>query len=73
MVTIFIGAMDFCFDMCFRENPHDILEEHRKHLTETLNKLKEHLPRTIVNVVLQISKYFFLQWNKKVVLTFEIN
>ncbi|KAL0266940.1 UNVERIFIED_CONTAM: hypothetical protein PYX00_009344 [Menopon gallinae] len=55
MVTIFIGAMDFCFDMCFRENPHDILEEHRKHLTETLTNLKENLPRTIVNVVLQIN------------------
>lgn len=57
MVTIFIGAMDFCFHMCFRDDPTDILDEHREHLTIALEKLQKHLPRTIVNVVLQVSKY----------------
>ncbi|KAK6640436.1 hypothetical protein RUM44_012130 [Polyplax serrata] len=55
MVTIFIGAMDFCFGMCYRDNPQEIVEEHRKHLMETLIKLRDNLPRTIVNVVQQIN------------------
>lgn len=59
MVTIFIGAMDFCFSMCYRDNPQDIVEEHRKHLMDTLIKLRDNLPRTIVNVVQQISKFQF--------------
>lgn len=67
MVTIFIGAMDFCFHMCFREDPTDILDEHREHLTIALEKLQKNLPRTIVNVVLQVSKYSMYASNRLVV------
>ncbi|EEB20299.1 phospholipase B, plb1, putative [Pediculus humanus corporis] len=55
MVTIFVGAMDFCFSICHRDDPENIVEEHRKHLMETLIKLRDNLPKTIVNVVQQIN------------------
>ncbi|XP_063908593.1 phospholipase B1, membrane-associated-like [Zophobas morio] len=51
MITIFIGANNFC-DACYLEDMTAALEQHRKDMIEVLRILRDNLPRTIVNFVL---------------------
>lgn len=46
-----IGGNDFCIDICYKNNTEQILNDHRKDLIEILRLLRDHLPRTIVNIV----------------------
>ncbi|CAD7081106.1 unnamed protein product [Hermetia illucens] len=51
LVTILIGANDFCLDMCYQSDSRVILQRHEKDLLTTLRTLRDNIPRLIVNVV----------------------
>lgn len=54
-----IGPNDFCLDICYKNKPEDILEEHRKHLHIVLRTLKQ-MPRTLVQIVISPSKFYII-------------
>ncbi|CAB0031189.1 unnamed protein product [Trichogramma brassicae] len=51
MVSIMIGANDFCTDMCYLPKASDTLHNHKKDLLQALRLLKSELPRTFVSVI----------------------
>ncbi|XP_026479976.1 phospholipase B1, membrane-associated-like [Ctenocephalides felis] len=51
LITMMIGPNDFCLDICYKDKPEDILEQHREHLHAVLRTLKQ-MPRTLVQIVL---------------------
>ncbi|KAL7301492.1 hypothetical protein TKK_0005929 [Trichogramma kaykai] len=51
MVSIMIGANDFCTDMCYLPKASDTLYNHKKDLLQALRLLKSELPRTFVSVI----------------------
>ncbi|XP_063697969.1 phospholipase B1, membrane-associated-like [Culicoides brevitarsis] len=51
LITLLIGANDFCSDMCYHDTPEVITKLHEKHLLAALRTIRDNLPRTIVNVV----------------------
>ena len=51
LVTLLIGPNDLCSNICFKENPEEILKQHEANLLASLRTLKKYLPRTMVNVV----------------------
>ncbi|XP_018318543.1 phospholipase B1, membrane-associated-like [Agrilus planipennis] len=51
MITFSIGANDFCTEMCYREKPESILEDHKEDVIDVLRILRDNLPRTFVNLV----------------------
>ena len=46
-----IGANDFCYNMCYYQDPLKAVDVHRKELNYTLTYLMKNLPRTLINVV----------------------
>lgn len=61
MITHMIGDNDFCFRICYTENPYDILEKHRRDLLTVLRIFKKYLPRTLVNIVPPPSEFSEMQ------------
>lgn len=57
LITILIGANDFCSNVCYFENPSQILLDHEQNLIRALRILRDHLPRTMVNVASTPSAY----------------
>lgn len=51
MVTIMIGANDFCSHMCYLKNFSFMRRLHKESLIKALNYLRDNMPRTIVNLV----------------------
>ena len=51
MVTIMIGANDFCSHMCYLQNFSATPQLHKNSLIKTLDYLRDNMPRTIVNLV----------------------
>lgn len=51
LVTILIGPNDFCLDFCYQKNPERSVMKHKQELLQTLRTLRDHLPRTFVNLV----------------------
>jgi hypothetical protein len=51
MVTIMIGANDFCSHTCYLKNFSIMPQLHKESLIKALNYLKDNMPRTIVNLV----------------------
>ncbi|KAJ8670708.1 hypothetical protein QAD02_001967, partial [Eretmocerus hayati] len=51
MITLTIGANDFCVDMCYFPEPSIILSNHKKQLMQVLRSLRDELPRTFVSIV----------------------
>lgn len=51
MINIFVGNNDFCEDMCYRNHPFDVLEEHKNDLMKVLRFFKQNLPRTLINLI----------------------
>ncbi|CAO1401887.1 unnamed protein product [Diamesa hyperborea] len=52
LITLLIGANDFCSDMCYRQIPEKIIELHELDLLATFRNIRDNLPRTMLNVVL---------------------
>jgi hypothetical protein len=52
LVTYFIGAIDFCTEICITDDQDKVIEVGAQNLRLALRILQKHLPRTIVNVVL---------------------
>ena len=51
MVTIMIGANDFCSHMCYLKNFSFTPQLHKDSLIKALDYLRDNMPRTIVNLV----------------------
>ncbi|XP_073821417.1 phospholipase B1, membrane-associated [Musca autumnalis] len=51
LLTLFIGSNDVCFDMCYHNSLEQYFEEHRRNLYKTLEILKAHVPRLLVNIM----------------------
>lgn len=51
LITIFIGNNDFCSDMCFYENPENVIDMHEKDLIATLRIIRDNIPRAMVNLL----------------------
>ncbi|XP_049762996.1 phospholipase B1, membrane-associated-like isoform X2 [Schistocerca cancellata] len=51
LVTILIGANDFCNELCVGDTARHAVEDHRRDLVAALDCLREQLPRTLVNIV----------------------
>jgi|GEM_PF-4181076 len=56
LVTIFIGSVDFCDDVCFWKTPRNAPQHFKKHLESALDFLMENSPRTIVNFIITARK-----------------
>jgi lysophospholipase L1-like esterase len=68
MVTIMIGANDFCSHTCYLKNFSIMPQLHKENLIKALDYLKDKMPRTIVNLVPPPREYVLnhahdLQWN----------
>ena len=51
MVTIMIGANDFCSHVCYLKNISLTPQLHKDSLIKALDYLRDNMPRTIVNLV----------------------
>lgn len=51
MVTLFIGHNDFCSEICYFSKPEEILQKHKSDLLQSLRLLRDHIPKTIVNII----------------------
>lgn len=60
LITLLIGANDFCSDICYYDPPEAVPKLHEKHLLAALRTIRDNLPRTMVNVVTAPGKYFTL-------------
>ena len=56
LITLLIGANDFCSDMCYRKIPEKVIELHEMDLLATFRNIRDNLPRTMINVVLPPSE-----------------
>ncbi|EEB19893.1 phospholipase B, plb1, putative [Pediculus humanus corporis] len=54
LINIFIGANDFCFNLCYLSLDafKNSAETHRRQLMMTLDYLRDNLPRTLVSILL---------------------
>mgnify|MGYP002716428339 CR=1 FL=1 len=54
LINIFIGANDFCFNLCYMSLDafKNSAETHRRQLMMTLDYLRDNLPRTLVSILL---------------------
>lgn len=57
MVTIMIGANDFCTHMCYLRDFSLTPQLHKDSLIKALDYLRDNMPRTIVNFVPPPSEY----------------
>lgn len=57
LITLLIGANDFCSDICYYDTPEVVPKLHEKHLLSALRTIRDNLPRTMVNVVSAPGKY----------------
>ncbi|XP_075166254.1 phospholipase B1, membrane-associated-like [Haematobia irritans] len=48
LISIFSGANDLCSDMCYYDDMEDFFTKHRQNLYETLNVLKENIPKAFI-------------------------
>lgn len=55
MITMMLGANTLCLEIC-EDDKTLFVDKHRSELYYALSYIKEHLPRTIVNLVLGLSK-----------------
>lgn len=51
LVTVCMGGNDICSFVCTMDEPDTLPEQHRQRLIRSLRYLRDHLPRTYVNVV----------------------
>ncbi|XP_031370461.1 phospholipase B1, membrane-associated-like [Apis dorsata] len=51
-LSLFIGANDFCSQMCVPSSPWSILEKHRIDLINTFRILRDNLPRTLISLII---------------------
>ena len=51
MVTIMIGANDFCSHMCYLKNFSFTPQLHEDSLIKALDYLRDNMPRTVINLV----------------------
>ncbi|CAH1954330.1 unnamed protein product [Acanthoscelides obtectus] len=51
IITVMMGANDFCVEICYQRNPYDVLEKHKAHLQQALRSLRNSLPRTMIVVI----------------------
>ncbi|GLV41282.1 uncharacterized protein CBL_04806 [Carabus blaptoides fortunei] len=51
LITVMIGANNFCLDICYQADLEYVLQEHRRDMIQTFRLLRDNLPRTIVNLV----------------------
>lgn len=51
LISLMIGANDFCSEMCYLPSPWSIVKNHREDLLETLRIIRDNLPRTLVNII----------------------
>ncbi|KAG5328800.1 PLB1 Phospholipase, partial [Acromyrmex heyeri] len=51
LISLMIGANDFCNEMCWISSPWSILENHKVDLLQVLRILRDNLPRTFVALI----------------------
>ncbi|XP_059475799.1 phospholipase B1, membrane-associated-like [Neocloeon triangulifer] len=51
LVTILIGNNDICLNMCYTDEPLAIIAQFKKNLIDSLDYLRDNLPRTLINLV----------------------
>ncbi len=56
LITILIGPNDFCFNLCYTDEPESTVDYHKKDLVTALRTLRDNLSRTMVNLVTPPSK-----------------
>jgi len=62
-----MGSNTFCLELCY-EDYSIYAEKHRQEVLTALLYIKEHLPRTIVNLILSPSK-----WKKQKIILLKLN
>lgn len=50
LITLCMGGNDICSFVCTMDRPEQLPEQHRQRLIRSLRYLRDHLPRTYVNV-----------------------
>ncbi|XP_018359808.1 PREDICTED: phospholipase B1, membrane-associated-like isoform X1 [Trachymyrmex cornetzi] len=51
LISLMIGANDFCNEICWTSSPWSILENHKVDLLQVLRILRDNLPRTFVALI----------------------
>lgn len=52
LINFFIGANDFCIDICFRDDMGNIVKNHEKDVLKVFRTLRDNLPRVMLNVLI---------------------
>lgn len=52
LVNFFIGANDFCIDICYRDDMENIAKAHERDVLKAFRILRENLPRLMLNVLI---------------------
>ncbi|XP_073841452.1 phospholipase B1, membrane-associated-like [Musca autumnalis] len=51
LLTIFVGSLDLCFDLCHSEHLWEKLRQHEMDLIEAFTLLRDNVPRLVVNLL----------------------
>ncbi|XP_070495752.1 phospholipase B1, membrane-associated-like [Chironomus tepperi] len=51
LITFLIGSNDFCLDMCYHQNPTEIIKQHEQDLLKVFRLIRDNIPRVMLNVV----------------------
>lgn len=57
LINFFIGANDFCIDICYREDMENIVLTHEKDVLKAFRILRENLQRVMLNVLITPREY----------------
>jgi len=56
LISLMMGSNTFCLELCYDDHTK-IAQKHRESIIKALLYIKEHLPRTIVNLILSPSMF----------------
>lgn len=59
LISMLIGSNDICIDICYHQNPEEIVANHEKDLLKVLRSIRDNLPRTMFNIMLMPRKSHF--------------
>ncbi|KAH1011986.1 hypothetical protein HUJ04_001245 [Dendroctonus ponderosae] len=65
MISIFIGHNDLCSDACYKRDFQKVLANHEADIVETLRTFRNHLPRTVINLIPPIHLKILLDMTDK--------
>jgi hypothetical protein len=60
LINFFIGANDFCIDICFRDDIENVVKYHERDVLKVFRTLRDNLPRVMLNVLITPRECVFI-------------